>query len=124
MHPLSHSVTPKDELLDMPMLTVSSMMRRLGHQSLAILKLDIDGAEFDVIDQWAREGYRVPADQVLVDFHESVFWKRPGYRNLIPNAVMKMEGLGFRLIARTRVEYTFARVDAIRDDDSAIDSDW
>lgn len=100
-----------------PVLTVGSMMALMKHRHLAILKVDIEGAEFDVIDQWARANYRVPADQILVEFHERYFWKQPGYRNMVPNAVQKMETLGFKLVVRTRLEYTFARRDAIADDD-------
>lgn len=112
---------PNDALqgtvMEVPILTASSMMKRMGHTHLAILKMDIEGGEFDVIDEWARLGYRVPADQVLIEFHERYFWKRPGYRNLVPNAVQKMRGLGFKLVVRTKVEYTFARAEAIVDDD-------
>lgn len=104
-------------VMEVPILTVRSMMRRMKHRHLAILKIDIEGAEFDVIDQWARANYRPPADQVLIEFHERYFWKQPGYRNMVPNAVQKMAALGFKLIVRTRLEYTFARREAIADDD-------
>lgn len=90
-------------VMEVPILTVKSMLRSLKHHHLAILKIDIEGAEFDVIDQWATANYRVPADQVLIEFHERYFWKQPGYRNMVPNAVRNMAALGFKLIVRTRL---------------------
>lgn len=107
----------KGTVTEVPILTMKSMLRKMNHGHLAILKMDLEGGEFDVIDEWARAGYRVPADQILIEFHERYFWKQPGYRNLVPNAVQKMAVLGFKLVVRTRLEYTFARVEAIADDD-------
>jgi len=86
-----------------PILTVDSMMKRLGHRHLAILKIDIEGAEFAVIDEWVRLQYNIPADQVLIEFHERYFSHEREHKNLVPQAILQMSGLGFDLIVRTRL---------------------
>lgn len=100
-------------VLTVPILTVKSMMQSLGHSRLAILKIDIEGAEFDVIRAWAEQEYEIPADQVLVEFHERYFSHEQGYKEKVKNAVDMMSALGFDLIIRTNLECTFANRTAI-----------
>lgn len=89
-------------VIDIPVLTLPSMMKMLGHQFLSILKIDIEGAEFAVIDKWAREKYRIPADQVLVEFHERYFTNAKA-NSLVPEAVKKMASLGFKQFHRAKL---------------------
>ena len=42
-------------------------MRRLRHSRIDVLKMDIEGAEYGVIDDLVRE--RIPVQQLLVEFH-------------------------------------------------------
>ena len=42
-------------------------MRRLGHDRIDVLKIDVEGTEFEVIpDPWASA---IPIDQLLVEIH-------------------------------------------------------
>lgn len=82
--------------------TVESMMKMLHHNHLAILKMDIEGAEFDVIDEWVRSAYKVPADQVLIEFHGRYFGKNERDK-LVPKAVDNMKRLGFDVFHRARL---------------------
>lgn len=86
-------------VLTIPVLTIESMMRIQGHDHLAILKIDIEGAEFNVIRKWAREHYNLRADQVLIEFHERYF----NDKSLLPTAIAQMSELGFEVFHRAKL---------------------
>lgn len=100
-------------IVDVPVWRLGTMMSSLNHTWLAILKVDIEGGEFDVIDKWGAEGYRIAADQVLIEFHERYFRHWSNWTKLVPDAISTMDELGFRLVHRTRLECSFARKGAI-----------
>lgn len=50
-----------------PALTVPSMASRLGHEHIDLIKMDIEGAEYDVIDNLLASPLR--PQQLLVEFH-------------------------------------------------------
>ncbi len=82
--------------------TVKSMLRMLGHSRIAILKIDIEGAEFGVIREWARSSYRPPVDQILIEFHERYF--DAGKRRLmVPQAIQDMRKIGFGVFHRAKL---------------------
>lgn len=46
---------------------LTTIMEQLGHQCVDVLKLDIEGSEYDVLDDVVRED--IPVKQLLVEFH-------------------------------------------------------
>jgi FkbM family methyltransferase len=46
---------------------VSTIMRDLGHEAIDVLKMDIEGAEYDVLDDILSSG--VAVNQLLIEFH-------------------------------------------------------
>jgi len=50
-----------------PVIRLGTAMRQLGHTRIDILKMDIEGAEYAVLEDVARE--RIPVGQILVEFH-------------------------------------------------------
>jgi len=67
---VSHTLLARgktDSGFEVDTLTVSSLMRRLGHKELDILKLDIEGSEYEVIDQILQQA--LPIRQLLVEYH-------------------------------------------------------
>jgi FkbM family methyltransferase len=53
--------------LEVPVKRLANIMAELGHQRLDILKLDIEGAEYAVLEDVLRSELRI--DQILVEFH-------------------------------------------------------
>lgn len=90
-------------VVNVPVWTVQSMLKSLRHSQLAILKMDIEGTEFDVIREWNRTDYRVPAAQLLIEFHERYFTHRKGWRKMVPEAVKMLHRLGFVQVHRTKL---------------------
>jgi FkbM family methyltransferase len=50
-----------------PCKRISTLMRDLGHDHIDLLKMDIEGTEYEVIDEILSKQIRV--DQILVEFH-------------------------------------------------------
>jgi len=57
----------RDHGIDVPALTFSTIMARLGHDSIRLLKIDIEGAEYEVLDGLLAASAR--PDQLLIEFH-------------------------------------------------------
>lgn len=83
-----------------PVLTLQSMMRHNHHDHLAILKIDVEGAEFEVIKLWHQKNAEIAADQVLIEFHGRYF---DSGANMVREAVKQMAELGFMLVHRTNL---------------------
>jgi len=68
---VSHSIISakqyKEESIRVPMTRLATAMRRLGHTRIDVLKMDIEGAEYGVIEDLVREN--IPIRQLLVEFH-------------------------------------------------------
>lgn len=56
-----------EQAIDVPVRRLSTVMRQLGHGRIDLLKLDIEGAEYGVIDDLATTTIR--PRQLLVEFH-------------------------------------------------------
>lgn len=50
---------------------LSTLMRELGHQRLDLLKMDIEGAEYDVVDDLLASSLRPP--QLMLEFHHGMY---------------------------------------------------
>ena len=52
------------------MRTLSDVLDELQHQWVDVLKMDVEGAEWQVLDSWYRlQNRTLPATQLLVEFH-------------------------------------------------------
>src|SRR5215204_3500769 len=56
--------------IEVPCLDLSSLMKQNQHQHIDLLKLDIEGAEYEVLEQILRQ--RIPVRQLLVEFHDGI----------------------------------------------------
>jgi hypothetical protein len=79
-------------------------MAELGHGRLDVLKMDVEGAEYDALADFLAAGVR--PGQVLVEFHHNL----PGVpfaRTL--EAIRSLEEAGYRLfhISRRGLEFSF-----------------
>jgi FkbM family methyltransferase len=53
--------------LDVPAYTIPTILAKLGHSKINLLKMDIEGAEYDALDEMLRSPLR--PEQLLVEFH-------------------------------------------------------
>jgi len=75
-----------------------------GHTFIDILKMDIEGFEYEIIDQFLFE--QIPVRQLCVEFHP---WLKPGET---PKIIAKLRKAGYKIIYRQRGDHTFLLDDA------------
>jgi len=86
---------------------VSNIMKRLGHRRLDLLKLDIAGAEYVVLDSIIADSIEVGI--ICVEFNE---WQLPQagyYRSRIRGAVLRLEERGYLMVSASCGHYTLVR---------------
>jgi FkbM family methyltransferase len=85
---------------------LATIMREHRHERLDVLKIDIEGAEYDVLDQLLDE--RIPIDQLLIEFHHQ-FASIPARRTV--DALTRLHGAGYRVfhVAENLREFSLLR---------------
>ena len=78
---------------------LATIMARNGDGCIDLLKMDIEGFEYDIVERMLAE--RVPVRQLCVEFHP---WLKPG-RTL--RTIAKLYRAGYRIIHKHRGDYTF-----------------
>jgi FkbM family methyltransferase len=79
-------------MVEAPVARVSTIMKRNGHDALDVLKMDIEGSEYEVIADLLAQ--RIAVGQLLVEFHHTL----PGVslsRTL--DAISSLRDAGYRL---------------------------
>jgi FkbM family methyltransferase len=69
---VSHSLasSKRTDRIEFQVKSLTTLMRELGHERLDILKMDIEGAEYPVVDALARSALR--PHQILLEFHHQL----------------------------------------------------
>jgi FkbM family methyltransferase len=105
---VSHSIVPRSTAgaVDIEVRSLATILRTLGHSRIDLLKIDIEGAEYDVIDDMLAR--RILPGQLLIEFHHG-----PAYGSLTltdkERAVAGLLSSGYRIAAISDVgmEYSF-----------------
>jgi FkbM family methyltransferase len=103
-HTLLHRAVTSEAAIQVEIRRLSTIMRDLGHTRLDMLKMDIEGAEYDVLDEIL--GQRLAIRQILVEFHH-----RFPEVGLEPTrrAVRNLNAAGYRIyfVSDNGEEYSF-----------------
>jgi len=71
---ISHSMSAPDDgsgaRLEFEVRRLSTLMKERGHERLDLLKMDVEGAEYDVIEDLLSQGLR--PTQILLEFHHGM----------------------------------------------------
>ncbi|WP_225007219.1 MULTISPECIES: FkbM family methyltransferase [Novosphingobium] len=99
-----------DDIVLCPARRFSTIARDLGHTRVDLLKMDIEGFEYGVIDDMIATG-PLPT-QWLIEFHHTMYGHK-AQETL--DAVAKIEAAGYVLFAVSNVghEYSFVRKNAL-----------
>ena len=92
----------------LPCTSLAREMETNEHTSIDLLKIDIEGFEYEVLESCLAE--RIPIRQICVEFHDS-FPEIPKART--QRMIRALESHGFDLIHRHRHDHTFLRRDAV-----------
>lgn len=85
--------------------TLDSIMDELGHSSIDILKIDIEGAEYNIIDDLCEKCSSI--GQLLIEFHDRLVPE--GSADHSTNAIKRLKQAGYQLFHHSRrgLEYSF-----------------
>lgn len=115
---VSHTTLKRDgtgPILDLRVARLCTIMGMLEHSRIHILKMDIEGAEYEVIGDMLSTGIR--PYQLLVEFHHR--WSEIGIERT-RQAVLALKQSGYKIfhISRSGEEYSFlhpANVSSVND---------
>lgn len=93
---VSHSLLPRATAtaaaVEVEFRTLKSLMSGLGHARVDLLKLDIEGSEYAVLDQLLDQA--IPVDQILVEYHHQ-------FRDISPRrtraSIERLRQAGYRV---------------------------
>lgn len=101
---VSHSIgnlQHTDHYFEAPVQRLSGIMKEQGHTHLDILKLDIEGAEYDVLDSILADKLSIAV--LCVEFHPSAeLGLQP-----VQAMISKLEQNNYSVIAREDLDFTF-----------------
>lgn len=108
---VSHSLTNlqgTEDYITVPVERLDALMRQLGHSRLDLLKIDIEGAEYRVIDTLLEDGIDIG---VLCVEYDEFFQPLDGdWKQRIRASVEKLQAAGFRMVHTAgNANYTFLR---------------
>lgn len=94
------------EGIQLPVFRLGSIMNNLGHNKIDLLKLDIEGSEYNVITDLIES--KIEIDQILVEFHHR-FDKFS--KDKTKNAINDLRNCGYSIfyISPTGEEYSFIK---------------
>ena len=86
-----------------------TILNKLGHDKVHIVKLDIEGAEYDVIPELLQEKHGI--EQLLVEFHHRMIKSKKGLKRT-KETIKLIEDAGFSLfyVSPRGLEYCFLRI--------------
>ncbi|MFB0923884.1 MAG: FkbM family methyltransferase, partial [Vicingaceae bacterium] len=67
----SPSHVSETKKIEVKMKSISSIMNNLKHQEIDVLKMDIEGSEYDVVENILESNVKI--NQLLIEFHDRFF---------------------------------------------------
>jgi FkbM family methyltransferase len=107
---ISHSMLERNTpgpAIEAPVRRLRTILSSLGHEKIHLLKMDIEGAEYAVLDNMLSSG--IHADQLLIEFHHR--WPEVGIEKT-RRALRDLNLSGYRIfhISPSGEEYSFRRM--------------
>ena len=104
---VSHAIpmgTARRAAIKVQVYRLATIMKMLGHDRIDLLKMDIEGAEYGVMDDFLAAN--IDIDQIAVEFHVRV-----GGKSRTRSMIKKLNDAGYWIIACYTDTCTFKRVD-------------
>jgi len=105
---ISHTILDRNEThknaITVPVRNLATIMHLLGHNHVDILKMDIEGAEYDVVENMIAAG--IFPNQLLIEYHHR--FSGVGITKT-SDSIQKLREVGYALfsISETNEEYSF-----------------
>ena len=101
------STVNEDLAVELEFDTLKNQLIKNNHKKIDLLKMDIEGSEYEVIDSILNE--KIEIDQILVEFHPHLVQNG---RKKTKSSIIKLESFGYKCFARsnTFLEYSFIKL--------------
>lgn len=104
----SWSMQRKDSAtLEVRCVNLSTLLKENQHRQIDLLKIDIEGSEYEVIDDLIKQ--QIPVKQLLVEFHHGNIHLPGIARKDTIRSILKLRAAGYYLIDQSGSNYTFFR---------------
>ena len=90
----------------MPSTSLDRLMAENGHDRIDLLKMDIEGFEYGVLDQILRED--IPVSQICVELHQKPHFDIPKIKKV--EAILRLRMHGFALVHQVYYDHTFLQM--------------
>lgn len=108
---VSHSLVnlqKTDEYIVVKVKRLKDIMREIGHQKIDLIKIDIEGAEYKVIDSIIEDSIKVKV--ICIEYDEYFNQLDADYKNRIRDSIIKLLSAGYQLVyAQGNGNYTFVK---------------
>lgn len=106
-HTLLDRPSTAEKAISVPVKKLGTVMKELGHDRIDVLKMDIEGAEYDVIEDITTTGIR--PGQILIEFHHR--FPGVGIRKT-KDTIARIKSMGYRVfsVADSNEEFCFIRI--------------
>ncbi len=98
-----------NDSIEVPVFSVLSIMRKLNHSSINLIKIDIEGTEYQVIDHMIEN--KIFPKQILVEYHHRFNDKD---KKMTQNSLNNLRGSGYQIFS---VSETGREIGLIRTDE-------
>jgi FkbM family methyltransferase len=110
---VSHTLLDRNraaEAIEAPVRRLATIMRELEHARIELLKMDIEGAEYEVLEDLIASGVEVR--QLLVEFHHR--WPEAGIART-RQALRELRAAGYRIfsVSASGEEYGFLKTSSL-----------
>ena len=99
-----------DDAVEVPAFTIATMMQKLSHESIGLLKMDIEGAEYGLLESLLESTIR--PNQILVEFHHR-FSGMETQQTLDAIDALKGAAYGLAHVSVTGREFSFVKLSAL-----------
>jgi len=105
-----HPNVDLNDKISVPVKCLLDITKELGHNHIDVLKIDIEGSEYEVVDNILSSEIKI--DQILIELHERFF---PDGKSKTTEFLKKMKDYGYNIFAvsDSMSEISFTRIKSI-----------
>lgn len=82
-----HDDVDERKFIEVPMKSFADIAREFDHRHIDVLKMDIEGAEYDIIKSILKSP--VTIDQILIEFHDRFFSEKENKSKMVVETLQK-----------------------------------